>query len=286
MSEKNKFGLSRYIPENVKKQIRKNSYFGCVICGTGICTIDHVDPEFNICQEHNPYKMTLLCASCHDKKTRGIIGVTTVKDAMKNPYCKTKNPPSDFLDFGTSEPKIQFGNSLFINPKSIITINGESILSIKEPKVDDEDRFLLNAIFHNPDGNEAFKIENNVWIGNIDNWDIETKGKTITIKSEKGTILLQIENIPEDKFIVHSLSMLYKGYFIQADNDGVEIITPSNETMILLDKGHTIKGEIMINIHGDATIMDNLEMSNLKIKAGSNILISNSTFTDGSIEIG
>lgn len=286
MADKNKYGLTRYIPEDIKRQIRKNSYFGCVICGTGICTIDHVEPEFNECKKHDPEKMTLLCASCHDKKTRGIIGVKTVKNAMKNPFCKTKNAPSDFLDFGTIEPKIQFGNSLFIKPKSIITINGESILSIKEPKEDDENRFLLNAIFHDPNGNEAFRIEDNIWSGNIDNWDIETKGKTITIRSEKGNILLRLENIPDEKFIVHSLSMLYKGYFIQADNDGVEIITPTGKTMILLDKGHTIKGDIMINIHKDATIMDNLEMGNLKIKAGSNILIRNAITTDGGIELG
>lgn len=286
MSDKNKNGLTRYIPENVKRQIRKNSYFGCVICGTGICTIDHVDPEFHECKKHDPEKMTLLCASCHDKKTRGIIGVKTVKNAMKSPFCRTKNSPSDFLDFGNTEPKIQFGNSLFIKPKSIITINGESILSINEPKEDNENTFLLNAIFHDPKGKEAFRIDDNIWSGNIDNWDIETKGKTITIRSEKGSVLLQIENIPEDKFIVHSLSMLYKGYFIQADDDGVEIMTPSGKTMIFLDKGHTMKGDIMINIYKDTTIMDSLEMSNLTIKGGSNIIISNNTITDGGFEIG
>jgi len=286
MADKNKHGLTRYIPEDVKLKVRKNSYFGCVLCGTGICTIDHVDPEFNDCKIHNPDKMTLLCASCHDKKTRGIIGVKTVKNAMEKPFCKDKNPPSDFLDFGTTEPKIQFGNGLFISPKSIITINGESILSIEEPKEDDENRFLLNAIFHDPNGNEAFRIEENIWFGNIDNWDIETKGKKITIKSEKGTVLLQIENIPDEKFIVHSLTMLYKGYFIQADNDGVEIITPSGKTMILLDKGHEMKGDTMINIQGDTTIMDGLEISNLRIKVGSNIIMSNNTITGGVIEIG
>ena len=210
MSEKNKYGLSRYIPEDVRLNVRKNSYFGCVICGAGICTIDHVDPEYNECRIHDPEKMTLLCASCHDKKTRGIIGVKMVKNAMKNPFCKDHNPPSDFLDFGNDEPKIQFGNSLFINPKSIITINGESILSIKEPNEEEEDRFLLNAIFHNPKGIEAFRIEDNVWIGNIDNWDIETKGKSITIRSGKGNVVLRIENIPEDLKIKYIITAFKK----------------------------------------------------------------------------
>jgi hypothetical protein len=274
----NKHGLSRYIPKPIERKVRQNSYFGCVICGAGITTIDHVNPEFNDCKEHYPEKMALLCGSCHIKKTKGIIGVQMVEKAKQNPFCKTKNPPSDFLDFGTTEPKIQFGNSLFINPKSLITINGESILSIREPdKREDSDRFLLNAIFHNFKGEESFRIDNNVWYAEIDNWDIHATSKTITIRSEKGNILLKIENIPEDKFIVHRLNMVYKGYFIQADYDGVEIITPSGETMILLDKGHTMKGDIVLNIQNDATIMNNLEMGDLKIREGSNIFITNGT---------
>lgn len=58
---KNKFGLSRYIPSDVKLQVRKNSGFGCVICGMGIIHYEHVDPEFHVAQTHDPDKW-LCCA--------------------------------------------------------------------------------------------------------------------------------------------------------------------------------------------------------------------------------
>ena len=58
---KNKFELSRTIPEPIKRQIRQDSGFGCVICGLGIIQYEHVDPEFHLAKIHDPSKMTLLC---------------------------------------------------------------------------------------------------------------------------------------------------------------------------------------------------------------------------------
>ena len=137
---KHKYGLNRNIPSEVKRGVRKNSYFGCVICGNGICQIDHVEPVFEHAREHNPKGMTLLCGTCHDKKTRGIIGLKTVKEAMLQPFCKQKLP-SDFFDFGSVIPIIQFGNSTFINPISLISIDGISIFSILPPAFSESKRF-------------------------------------------------------------------------------------------------------------------------------------------------
>lgn len=100
MASLNKHGLSRVIPEGVKRKVRKDAGFGCVICGTAICEYEHVDPEWVNAVTHNPKFMTLLCGSCHSKKTRGIIGVDTVKLAMKNPKCKERGYSNDWFDFG------------------------------------------------------------------------------------------------------------------------------------------------------------------------------------------
>jgi hypothetical protein len=55
----NSFGLQRHISKSVKRIIRKNSGFGCVICGKAIVHYDHVDPDFTEANEHDPTKMTL-----------------------------------------------------------------------------------------------------------------------------------------------------------------------------------------------------------------------------------
>tara|TARA_R110002012_G_scaffold322087_1_gene555010 strand:+ start:53157 stop:54029 length:873 start_codon:yes stop_codon:yes gene_type:complete len=290
MPEINKHNLSRYIPQEVQREVRQNSFFGCVICGGGICAIDHVDPEFNDAKSHSADCMTLLCGSCHDKKTRGIIGIETVKKAMAEPYCSKNKMPSDFLDFGNGVPRVQFGKILFINPSSVISIDGVSILSIKPPNHENlHGRHLLNAFFHDISGEEIFKIEDNIWHGSIKNWDIQSIGKTITIRSKKGSILLEIENIPEDKLIIHKLIMVFKKYQVEIDKNGVEIITPTGKELFSLNgkKGKVgeIEGEIALNIKNERILVTDLNISDvdLKVKGGD---VSYNVIRDSDITLG
>jgi hypothetical protein len=68
----NKLGLSRAIPEAIRRKIRQDSGFGCVICGLAIASYEHIDPEFHEATEHDPDKMTFLCEGCRSRVTRGV----------------------------------------------------------------------------------------------------------------------------------------------------------------------------------------------------------------------
>lgn len=283
MSNLNKHGLNRTIPQAIKREVRQNSFFGCVICGAGICEFDHVDPEFEDAKIHDADCMVLLCGSCHSKKTRGIIGVKTIKDAMKEPFC-SNNTASDFLDFGNGTPKIQFGNTLFINPKILISIDGVSILTIKPPEnAEQGKRSLLNAIFHNIYGVETFRIVDNIWHGSSINWDIESKGKRIIIRTKKGVFALDIENIPDDKFVIHKLNMSYKGYVIIAASNEVQVITPSDKEIFALNGGGTIEGDVVLNIVNERLTFSNLETNDVNLKLSGDV--SHSVFKNVKITL-
>ena len=256
MSKINKYGLSRTIPETVKRKIRKNSGFGCVICGAGICEYEHVEPEWVNAVTHNPKFMTLLCPSCHSKKTRGIISKEKVKEAMLNPKCKTKGFTFDELDFGSTRPLIQFGKILFVDPLILISINNISYFTIIPPI--NGEPFKLNAIFSDNEENELVAIENNIWKGNSENWDIETKGRNIIVKKKLGEIALHIENIPREKFVIHKINMNIKGYNIFGDNNGIKVTTPSKEIIGTLDGGGKIGGKIALNIQNERVVMSQL----------------------------
>lgn len=60
-------GLARDIPENVRRQVRQECGFGCVICGLAIIQYHHIDPEFVDAEIHDPKKIVLLCGSCHQR---------------------------------------------------------------------------------------------------------------------------------------------------------------------------------------------------------------------------
>ena len=46
MTSANRFGLTRDIPEPVRRAVRQGTGFGCVICGAAIITYHHFDPPF------------------------------------------------------------------------------------------------------------------------------------------------------------------------------------------------------------------------------------------------
>lgn len=266
MSNVNKHDLKRTIPEPVKRKIRKNAGFGCVICGNAICEYEHVDPEWAEAKSHNPNKMTLLCSQCHSKKTRGIYSVQKVKEAMNSPYCKKAGFSSDALDFGMSEPIIQLGKTHFHNPLSLIMINNESVFSIlpPDPKIKDSP-YNLNALFKDNESNELVEIKDNIWYGNSSNWDIETKGTKIIVRKKLGEIVLMIENLPRERFIVHKINMNYKGYLIKGDTEGIHIKTPNGKEIFTLGGDARIWGKVALNIQVNKVIFYKLKVKNAKV---------------------
>lgn len=163
MGEVNANGLSRYIPASVRRKIRKASGFGCVVCGAAICQYDHVSPEFSEATSHNPSRMTLLCGYCHDKKTRGILSVEFIKEAMKDPKSLQKGFISDFFDFGTVIPSVSLGKQKFVNTSYLIQIDGHHLLYITQKSENGATGNFLNARFHDSQNREIFRIEENVW---------------------------------------------------------------------------------------------------------------------------
>ena len=128
---RNQFNLSRYIPQEVKRQIRVQSKFGCVICRNAICHYEHIEPEFHEAREHNPDKMCLLCGGCHDKVTRG----RTSKDTVKRKYEEIQNDsnikaPCDEFDFASQNPVIELGAGTFEYCDNIIQFGNDTLLKI------------------------------------------------------------------------------------------------------------------------------------------------------------
>jgi len=134
MSDSNKFGLNRSIPEDVKRRIRKEAGFGCVICGFAIGTYDHINPEYKDAKSHVPIKMVYLCNNCHLKKTKGMISEETILTAKEKPYCKNKRKCHEAFDIRGTKPHIWIASNLCSAPESLIKIFGEKIIYFESPE--------------------------------------------------------------------------------------------------------------------------------------------------------
>ncbi len=216
--ETNQHGLTRHIPEGVKREVRQNSGFGCVLCGSAFYEYEHFNPEFKDAKQHQSLGITLLCENHHGAKTRGTLGQIAISKAVKDPFCKREGFSFGPLDFGNSNPKVQIASTLFINPKSIISIDGESILSIE--KSDLAGGPFLLSLKSNSEG-VLNSIDRNQWKGDSSNWDVTTVGTIIEVKTKPkqghkyGKSILKIQNIPDDRFIIHHVDIEFAGYTIK-----------------------------------------------------------------------
>jgi len=118
--DKNQHGLSRHIPSEVKRTVRQNSKFGCVICRSAICQYEHIIPSFADAQSHDPENMCLLCGTCHDKVTRGMLSKVTVSEARKHVLSRNVKRPFENFDLTSNNVRIKFGSNIFDSPKSLI----------------------------------------------------------------------------------------------------------------------------------------------------------------------
>jgi hypothetical protein len=208
-SEYNEHGLSRTIPEDIKRQIRQDCGFGCVCCGLAIATYEHIDPTFQNASCHDPSKMAYLCGSCHDKVTRGVWSKSKISEARKKPWCIQQKKCHESFDVSSQNPTIWVGPNEVINIKKIFSVDDEVILSIDPPEIVGAP-FTISGAFYDENGNLLFKICKNEWIGNIDNWDIEISGSLITIRKSHRNIILKIRALPPDGIIIERASMYYK----------------------------------------------------------------------------
>lgn len=178
----NKHDLSRYIPSEIKREIRQACGFGCIFCGNPICHYDHIDPEFEDAKEHNPSNMALICAYHHDYYSRAkqeacgnhekIKEIKKEKlSALKYPAALRQGIASGFYNLKWPL-NIRIGSNQFSNFNSIISIDdNEDWFRIEQPESENHPPRIF-AKFFDEEGNLELEIENNEFIVYSSSWDV------------------------------------------------------------------------------------------------------------------
>lgn len=279
----NKYGLKRSIGAKVKRKVRQRCGFGCVNCGNAVYQYEHVDPTFAEAREHNPNHIVLLCGSCHDRVTRGILSKETIKLRSQNPFCKNEGFSRGPFDLGIIEPQITIGTLKCTKVKSLIKINGKDIFSVKPPEIKGGP-FRINAYITDKTGTPLLEIVDNEWITSTSNWDVEVVGKNITIRKSLGEIVLSLRSEPPHNLIIERLEMEHLGVKISSrEHQNLKVITPSGQTIDShkmeingCDIGFDIKnGSMAIGVGGGSTYIENMTYTSIphltrKTKIGRN----------------
>lgn len=225
----NNFGLKRRPNSNIRRAIRQNSGFGCVVCGLAIGDYEHVDPTYTNAKKHDPNCMTFLCIRCHGKVTRGQFSKESVKNAMMDPAALKAGFSFEALDVGPTAPTIHIGPMSVKDCDSIILVNSRPVLWVRPPE-ESGGPVRIGAEMRNGQGELIFSIIDNEWRARNQNWDVEVIGKTTTIRNGPGEIALIVRTEPPGDLYVDRLDMSIEGYRFWIESGDLYIRSPNGGT--------------------------------------------------------
>lgn len=247
---KNRHGLSRYIGADVRRQIRRNSRFGCVLCRSAVYEYEHIDPEWSDAHEHDPDNMCLLCGGCHSKVSKKRISKQTVAEAYAEiQHSDSVERPFEELALFNTRLLVRLGTAIFESPQCLIRVDGTELLTITPPE--DGAAFpTLNGIFCDSDGAEIFRINENIWEGPLNAWDIVIEGRRATIKTGQGEVALEFIVNPPSELHITQLNMVFSGCHIVCDENNLYVgrISEGHATYIGIGQLRAVGAQVAIDV--------------------------------------
>jgi hypothetical protein len=223
-SQRNKHGLSRDIPAPTKRAIRQECGYGCVVCASAIYQYEHINPEWHEALDHRVSAIALLCGSCHEHVTRGFWTKDKIRAARLHPRAVRVGAASWRLEDadGTKPFAVSLGGSIYIQPRTVLRLFGEDLLSICAPEAPLAPP-RISGKFFDRNGKLTVELEDNECRLLIGNWDVIAKGGRIEVRSGASNIALVLSFRSPNHVAVQRLNAVRHGVHISASSRGVWI---------------------------------------------------------------
>jgi len=199
--------MSRYIPADVRRKLRKEANFGCAICGAPIIEYHHIIP-YSEKEHHDPDHMIALCPNHHRPSDDEAISRDELYYRKENP--KNTNEVDYSFYFDSNIPIIEIGNvEVGLGEQgrcSILKIADTDIISVNY----DSNQLGFDVNFYDKSGNLIAEISNNEWWADVESvWDMKYKSNWFKLWNNDKEVGLKIEYDTESDRI----SMKGKFYF-------------------------------------------------------------------------
>lgn len=185
----------RNIPNAVKRAVRKQSGFGCVICGLPIYQYEHID-EFAKVRRHDAPNLVLLCPNHHQEKTSRRLSKDVVRHFAANPYnlVQSITQPHKFLMMGDTA-RFELGTNIydfvFSEPAeyfSAISMHGKDMMGLRH----EAGHLLLDLAFSDSNGKEVLVIRQGEMCVSTGVWDYRIEGPNVLVHSSEFDVGLEM----------------------------------------------------------------------------------------------
>ena len=195
----------------MRRALRQEANFGCVICGNPLVQIHHIIP-WSQNPQHNPADMIALCPNHHAKADAREYPEKHLRECKLSPH--NTGVVTDAFFVGTDKLTVSIASNKFVNMSRILAVDDFDIISItKEGQCPQ-----LNVNFFDEFGRWAAIILDNQWY--VDRrcvWDIDYKPKHLVLRSKPRKISLEVE-ISDDVVFIRG-NLYFNGYKIKATQE-------------------------------------------------------------------
>ncbi|WP_353949028.1 HNH endonuclease signature motif containing protein [Sporolactobacillus sp. Y61] len=233
---------NRYIPAEIRRNLRQEARFGCVLCGSPIIEYHHIVP-FHEIKKHIEEKMVVVCPEHHHRADCGEVPREVLYRAKKSPYnLKNEVISKDFFLRDYDHLKIKAGSNTFIRTPELIVVDGEPLLEIHK----DEGIAKIDAKFYNRHNKLLAEIINNEWFAyrSSEFWDVQYSPGHLKINRSAGNILMDFKF--HDDIVNLTARMYFNGHIIDlqpnqtvlGNNTISNSVIADCEAGIVLNYGH------------------------------------------------
>lgn len=204
-------------PLRIQEQLKKETLYGCVLCGCPILEYVHITPHPDV-QAFLPENMVALCPTHHIKYENKEITEAALRDAKNNPYNKINGV--SFAIGELQEMVVNIGNRKFINTSRILVVDDFDIISIRRGGEEQQDGhkkyILLDINFFDKFNNLIAIVSENGWTAerrkssSNGDWSITYEPKHLVIQNPSRNILFDVR-VSNNEITLAASGMYYNG---------------------------------------------------------------------------
>ena len=248
----NKHGLSRQIPVSVKREVGRRCGFGCVVCGVGIIRYEHFDPPFGDAKAHDAEGITVLCPSCHLRKSTDLAFGETIAACHRSPRKQTEGAAGTLRDITAEDPVVRMGSNRFVGVGHLMVIDDEAVLSFR-PRLESGAPLRMSVRFVGEDGGHSLKIIDNEWIAADAGWDIETTDRAFTFRNAACDLILSFTLYPPDAIEVHAYRFKKNTGVLDVNTESITFSEPEGQTYVIREN-HVSRSVVGLHLVTDKSV--------------------------------